>query len=130
MHRLVSIILLGVALTSCEKKDDSGPVVVEGHITLDVHAVHHTWDASNIWFYLERNVTEFPGNDSSQYDFKVQADGYGKATFSKLYPGEYYIYASGYDAFFGAHVRGNLPVSLHSAQLQNDHASVTVNVSE
>ena len=90
--------------------------------------MHHTWDVSGVMIYLERNTTTFPGNDSSVYDMKLQADGYGKATFEKLYPGNYYIYVSGFDDVWGSHVIGEMPVSLSNPA--NNHMSVTVPVSE
>lgn len=123
--------LISISLITCKKKDDATPGnVVKGSISLEVHAVHHSWDVSGIMIYLERNATEFPGKDSSIYDFSMQADGYGKATFENLYPGNYYVYASGYDAAVNDHVFGYYPIVLDLNHTVNNLATLTLYVSE
>jgi hypothetical protein len=80
--------------------------------------------------YLKNNATDFPGKDSSIYEFKGQADGYGKFTFEHLYPGNYYVYASGFDPVWGSNVIGYMPVILDKDHTISNHASLTIYVSE
>jgi hypothetical protein len=117
-------------MISCEKEKTSAGSTITGTISLEVHAIHHAWDVSNIMIYLERNATEFPGRDSSVYDYKGRTDGYGKFAFEHLYPGNYYIYASGFDSIWGTNVIGEMPVVLDQSTLENNEAFVTLEVSE
>ena len=130
--RIAILICAFFFLSSSCKKDDTkaSETPVHGSISLEVHAIHHTWDVSGIVYYLKKNVTEFPGRDSTLYDIFAQADGYGKYTFEKLFPGNYYLFASGYDAYFGAHVFGYAPVILDAAHVSDNHATLTIYVSE
>jgi hypothetical protein len=92
--------------------------------------MHHTWDVSGIPVYLKKNATEFPGTDSTIYEFSGRTDGYGKITFENLFPGKYYVYASGYDAVWGSNVIGYAPLSLYSDNLISNHGELTLLVSE
>jgi hypothetical protein len=55
---------------------------------------------------------------------------YGRYTFEKLFPGNYYVYASGYDSLWQSYVVGNCPVTLNDSTAVNNELSVIVNVSE
>ena len=129
--RILTLLILGIALTAgCSKKGDEVLPVVKGSISLDVKVLHHTWEVSGIMVYLERGATEFPGMDSSLYDLRGQADGYGSMTFNNLYPGNYYVYASGYDSQWGDHVFGYMSLVLDSGTVNDNKSSVTLYVSE
>lgn len=104
--------------------------IISGTISLEVHAIHHTWDVSSISIYLKKNTTNFPGKDSSLYEFKGITDGNGKYTFEKLFPGDYYLYVSGFDSISGSNVFGNLPVILLTDDLNDNYKELTVYVSE
>jgi hypothetical protein len=126
--KLFSFLLI-LLLVSCSKEKDETSTVT-GTLSLEVHAVHHTLDVAGIVIYLKKNSTSFPGNDSSIYNYKGTTDGYGKYTFEKLFPGNYYVLASGYDSLWHTNVTGNIPVTLETSTLNNNEAFVTVNVSE
>jgi len=115
---------------SCKKDDTKTPRIIEGSISLEVHASHHSIDVPGIIIYLKKNATSFPGNDSSVYDYKGMADGYGHYTFTKLFPGNYYVHASGYDSLWHSYVRGNIPILLDETTLSNNEMYVNVEVSE
>ncbi len=137
MRKMAKILVLGVFIAflciGCKKSDQlnngNGPNV-EGTITLNVHCFHHSWDVPYVQLYLKRNVTEFPGRDSTKYEYSVQADSDGKASFTKLYPGNYYVYATGNDYYFGAWVRGQAPVQLNLSTLEASTLSIELPVSE
>lgn len=123
------LLFSGMILSSCTKDSSTTGGKVKGTISLEAHAVHHSRDVSNIAIYLERNTTEFPGYDSTVYDLKGITDGNGKFTFTELFPGNYYVYASGFDSEFGANVRGYMPVALDNS-INNNFKSLTLTVSE
>jgi len=117
-------------LFSCKKENDTTPIAVNGNVVLNVHVIHHSWDISNVNVYLEANTLVYPGPDSTLYDKYLTTDGYGKVTFTKLIPGNYYLYCSGYDSLFGANVIGYKQVYLTQENLINNEMSVTLYVSE
>ena len=114
------------------KKECHGPksTSVEGKVILKVHVVHHTWDISYSDVYLKYNTTTFPGADSTLYDLKQTTDGYGEISFTKLYPGNYYLYTKGFDATFGATVIGYKQVTISPENLVNNEMSVSLFVNE
>ena len=129
--RIGNLILFVVIVFSCKK---DGTVidnkVVPGSIYFEVHAMHHTWDVPGMKVYLKKNATEFPGKDSTLYEYNGTTDGYGKYTFEKLYPGNYYLYASGYDSTWGANVTGSTAINLNSNNVVDDQAKYILIVSE
>ena len=137
MMKLAKILVFGLTLAfftiGCKKNDilnKDGSSVVQGNITLKVHSFHHSWGVPYVHLYLKKNATEFPGRDSTIYEYTVQADSDGNAEFTQLYPGNYYIYATGNDYYFGAWVRGQSAVQLNSSTLVNQTASIDLPVSE
>ena len=119
-----------LVLFSCKKENDSNPIAVNGNVVLNVHVIHHSWDVCNVNVYLEANTLVYPGPDSTLYDQYLTTDGYGKVTFTKLIPGNYYLYCSGYDTLFGAQVIGYKQVYLTQENLINNEMSVNLYVSE
>ena len=124
---------IAVLCISCKKSDqlkNGNGANVEGSITLNVHCFHHSWDVPYVHLYLKRNAIEFPGRDSTKYEYSVQADSDGRASFTKLYPGNYYVYATGNDYYFGAWVRGQAPVQLNTSTIDASSLSIELPVSE
>ena len=87
-------------------------------------------DVSGIMIYLKKNATDFPGKDSTIYEYKGMADSYGKFTFENLYPGNYYVYASGFDVLWASNVIGYLPISLNENTVIDNYAELILPVSE
>jgi hypothetical protein len=112
------------------RKNDNGQVVVQGNITLKVQAKHHWWGVSYLPVYLKKNASEWPGPDSSKYEFHADADNEGNCQFDHLFPGNYYIYAHGYDSFFGMYVIGYHSIHLDAATSPGNERSDTLLVSE
>jgi hypothetical protein len=127
-----SFVILIIA--SCKKDsqmtNESGQVVVQGNITLKVQAKHHYWGVPYLPVYLKKNVTSWPGADSTKYEFHTTADNDGNCEFDHLFPGDYYLYGHGYDAIFGMNVIGYGPVKLNSTTAPDNTFSFTLNVSE
>ena len=123
------VTLLVLTLGGCKKNSDSQQII-QGTLSLDIQVMHHSWVVPNIPLYLKKDATEFPGNDTSIYELKTYADSDGKALFEKLYPGKYYLFAKGYDYYFGADVIGSTPIILSNPSSSNDPFHVTLMVSE
>lgn len=132
LDKIIIYFFLGMSLLSSCKKDNNtnSGNAVQGTINLEVHAKHHSWDVAGIMIYLKKNTTEFPGKDSSVYNYSGKTDGYGKFNFEHLYPGNYYIYASGYDNVWGANVIGYIPAVLDKNNVIDNYLGITIYVSE
>lgn len=113
---------------SCSKNDDEN--VVQAKIELNVQCKHHSWNVAAIDVYLKKNATQWPGQDISQYDLHKQTDIDGMATFSNLGPGNYYVYATGYDVIWGDTVIGYDDVLLDNNTVEGNKKNVTLFVSE
>ncbi len=125
--------VFAIIFISCKKdgiRNPDGTVVVQGNITLSVHNYHHSWAVPYVHVYLKKNAVEFPGRDSTKYEYSVQADSDGNAVFTNLYPGNYYLYATGNDYYFGAWVRGQSAVVLNSTTLVNNAFGMDLPMSE
>jgi hypothetical protein len=131
-----ALILLTAAafFAGCKKesvlKNESGQVVVQGNFTLKIAAKHHWWGVPYLPVYLKKNATTWPGTDSTKYEFKTVADNDGNCEFDHLFPGNYYVYAHGFDPVFGMNVTGYGPVQLNTTSAPNNEFDFTLNVSE
>jgi hypothetical protein len=115
---------------SCKKNGNSEGPTVKGTITLEVFAKHHSLEVPGIMVYLKAHSSEWPGRDSTLYEYKAKTDGYGRVEFNQLFTGSYYLYATGFDAAWGADVIGYIPVVLDESTVENNEASVDLMVSE
>ena len=138
MRKLIFILTVCLSSTAifygCKKDatmtNANGQVVVPGSITLKIQAKHHYWGVPYLHVYLKKNATEWPGRDSTKYEFNTVADNEGNCEFDHLFPGNYYIYASGFDVIFGMNVMGYGPVQLNSTTAPNNEFDFTLLVSE
>lgn len=121
---------LALSLFSGCKKDAESNKIIYGTLSVDIKVMHHSWAVPNIPLYLKKNSSTFPGNDTSLYELKTIADSDGKAIFNQLYPGNYYLFASGYDYYFGANVIGSMPLHLSTPTSEDDPLKITLMVSE
>ena len=129
---LIQVIFLAVVICSC-KKSSTDPVngtEIKGDLQLNVHVLHHANEVSFIDVYLKRNATSWPGTDTTKYDLHFKANGYGMAVCTGLFPGNYFVYAQGYDSYYGVNVLGYSPVTLNSSTLHDFQADLTLYVSE
>ncbi|TAH43264.1 MAG: hypothetical protein EYC69_03055 [Bacteroidetes bacterium] len=125
-----SVIALIVMMISSCKKNTDAPQIIEGTLALEIQVKHHSWNVPNIPLYLKKNASEFPGTDTSLYELTTFADSDGKATFAKLYPGNYYLFAHGYDYYFGADVLGSTAINLSNTSSIGEPVQITLMVSE
>lgn len=119
---MISFVLM---ISACKKEETNGKIIY-GTYSVNIEVVHHSWHVPNIPVYLKRNASTFPGPDTSLYEISTIADSDGKASFDKLYPGQYYLFAKGYDYYFGAEVQGASPLNLSNPNAANEPINVTI----
>lgn len=120
-------------LVSCKKNEDhnnAGQVIVKGTNKLIVTVAHHTYTLPDIRVYLKNNTIVFPGSDTSLYEWNTKSDPSGIAVFNDLFPGNYFLYAEGFDQGIGMNVIGATPAILNSSTLINNELYVTLYVTE
>jgi len=131
MKNLAGIVIcvsLFFFLAACGKDDSQK--IVHGNVTLNVKVLHHNWTIHYLPVYLKSNTTEWPGRDSTLYDSMTETTQNGRCQFNNLYPGNYYIYASGYDPVVNNNVIGYMPVTITNAGLTDNAMDITLYVSE
>jgi hypothetical protein len=123
-------LVAAIFAVSCGKDDENGSGVVKGTNKLIVSVVHHTYSIPGIEVYLKYNATEFPGTDTTKYEWMDLSDNSGIAEFENLFEGNYFIYAKGLDQQIGLFVAGASQVVLNSSSITNNEAYVTLYVTE
>jgi hypothetical protein len=124
------VILLFISCKKDVQRDEDGHIIVKGSNRLIVTLVHHSWAVTNVSVWLKNNATEFPGTDTMVYDWNTTSDLSGVAVFENLFPGNYFLYAKGFDATWGGEVHGYYPVVLNSTTITNNESYITLLVSE
>jgi len=127
---LLLLVFLSLVFFSCEKGESNSPRSIEGSITLKVYVKHHSWGVGPLDVYLKKSVFEWPGSDTSKYDFHTTTNQNGNCEFKQLFPGNYYLYAIGYDPIFRDSVIGYIPVKINETNIENLTREVTLYVSE
>ena len=115
---------------ACKKADDAPVGTAVGKIVMTVTARHHHWVIPGLPVYLRSNATEFPGTNTSSYNMSGTTDQTGAVQFKHLTLGNYYLYASGWDAVFGDTVHGYMPVVVDASTAGGNLVDVTMYVSE
>lgn len=123
------VALMYHSFISC-KKDESGTNTISGSIKLEITAKHHTWGVGGLSVFLKENTTLFPGYDTSLYTRRTTTDSLGKSEFNSLFPGDFYVYAIGYDSIWGDSVIGYMPVTIKNQTLVDNTMNIELYVSE
>jgi hypothetical protein len=123
--RLISALILGfgVMFSSCNDKEEE---VIDnctegrtGQLSVVTKMVHHTRPIPGCRVFIKYNATEFPGEDTTKYDYSVTANWDSPyATIDSLACGNYYIYAIGIDSLLDPSnwvCKGGLPYSTEAA---------------
>jgi hypothetical protein len=128
-HCILIIFVLAAVLSCKKEKPGNGPFV-QGNISVQITAMHHSWSVSGITVFIRKDATEWPGEDTTLYTARATTDNGGNAVFSNLFHGNYYIYAKGYDKLFGTDVYGYMPVNLNASSVSNNEAYFRLYVNE
>lgn len=102
---VLSLLLLGLVLfiASCKDEDeevqDNCAEGRTGALTLVPRFIHHTRPIPGCRVFIKYGATEFPGEDTSKYDYRASADWNSSyATIDSLSCGDFYVYAVGIDS--------------------------------
>lgn len=126
---IITSLIAALLFISCNKSDDNqGSVTGTNRIIVTV--IHHTYVVPNMRIFLKNNATEYPGSDTTLYNWKTSSDASGTAIFNNLFEGNYFLYATGFDQQIGLNVIGASPVVLNSSTLSNNELYITLNVTE
>jgi hypothetical protein len=121
--------LIFLLSSSCKKESPTGSIV-KGNYSIIVTVKHHDRILQGIPVYLKNNATEFPGHDTSLYDWNKTSDLSGIAFFNELFGGNYFLYGKGIDSAIGMEVIGAAAVSLSDSTTVNNEVYVTLFVTE
>lgn len=122
--RLLAICAAILFFQSCkEEQDDPQPDLCNegrtGELELVMRIVHHTRPIKGSRVFIKYNATEFPGDDTTRYDYAVSSlDDSPFATIDSLACGNYYLYAVGIDSLLDPTnwvCRGGLPFSTNQS---------------
>lgn len=127
---VVSILVTVMILASGCKKSSKDDLVVRGKVALYIKAYHHTWPVPYLDVYLKKDALGWPGTEPAAYDMSSTTDNTGKASFTFLFPGKYFVFATGYDSLFGAHVLGYGPVIINDSTVLDDQLEMILFVNE
>lgn len=112
--KLIAVVLLIFAITSC-KKNGTG-----GEATVAAITKHHDREIPFTTVYIKYDAKEFPGEDVSKYDANQQTDAEGHTHFEGLLPGNYYFYAIGYDSVSQAIVKGGVHLKIKRSERKKE----------
>jgi hypothetical protein len=115
---IISVLFL---LVACKKNTVGGNAVVKGTVA------HHSKSIANARVYVKYGTNDFPGADTTKYDYTFMVDNTG--TFSQnFFKGNYYLYAIGFDYSIVPPftVKGGIPVTLRT----NEELDKTIAVTE
>ncbi|MBL7922715.1 MAG: hypothetical protein JNL88_00810 [Bacteroidia bacterium] len=113
--------ILVMSLFSCQCKEDKKEEPDNclegrnGQLTLVTKMLHHARPIPGCRVFVKFNATEFPGEDTSLYDYKMTADWNSPyVSIDSLACGNYYLYAIGIDSLLDPSnwvCKGGLPFS-------------------
>jgi hypothetical protein len=126
---LAFLFLVILTSSSCKKESPNGSVV-RGKYSIIVTVKHHDRILQGIPVYLKNNATEFPGHDTTLYDWSKTSDISGVAYFKEMFGGNYFVYGKGLDSGIGLEVMGAVALSLSDSTTVNNEVYVTLFVTE
>jgi hypothetical protein len=106
----LTFLFISSVFLSCRKEGFGGDT------DLTVFVNHHGAPIAGAVVYVKFGATEFPGVESSNYDFSVicESEGSrsGQAIIKGLRKGSYYLYSIGWDKSINMGVKGGIPAEV------------------
>ncbi|SRR5258705_11822825 len=136
MNRLKSIFpflffsLAGILFYGCNKEAEQPIFSDKVKATLVVEVMHHQWTIPGIPVYLKKDATQFPGQNTSLYDYTLTTNQAGTVQFNKMLYGNYYLYVKGWDPVFQDTVIGYKPVVINDSSAAGGIVDDRIYVSE
>ncbi len=119
---LLTVALLCV-LTSC-KKNGTG-----GDATIVAFPEHHGRAIKGSTMFVKFNAKDLPPDPTNNYDLKIQGEANeDHVHIEDLLPGNYYLYAVGFDSTIMQNVKGGYPASVSKKDKKKEidlHIAVT-----
>jgi hypothetical protein len=104
---IYSIILFLFVFVSC-KKNNTG-----GQATLSIYTEHHGSPINGATIYIKFGAKDLPDNPTQNYDLKETASANSNhIQIEGLRYGDYYVYATGYDAAISEYVSGGVAIKI------------------
>jgi len=103
----ISLLTLGATFSSC-KKNGTG-----GKASLHIQIAHHSVPINGATLYIKFGAQDMPSNPITDYDLKLlasQTDSHIQV--ENLRPGDYYLYAVGFDPAVNQTLEGGIPVKI------------------
>lgn len=120
----LSIILLSILITAC-KKNGTG-----GSATLVAFPQHHGKEIKGATVYVKFKSKELPSDPTSNYDLKIVGEENEEHVHIEgMLPGDYYLYAVGYDSTISQTVKGGLPVAIKRSE-KDEEKDIYIPVTE
>lgn len=100
---VLGVVLISFFFVQCKDKkkteEDNCPEGRTGQLTMVFKLVHHTRPIPGCRVFLKYSAGEFPGADTTKYDYAVSAaSNSAYASIDSLNCGTYYVYAVGIDS--------------------------------
>ena len=113
IHRnIVNFLLVsGLFVFSCEKQNASGSLLATFK--------SHGGSVPFATIYIKYGTNNNPNIPLSQYDQSQRADGTGQVYFNELLPGDYYLFAMGFDAKARKMIKGDTSIKVRPRSRQN-----------
>lgn len=124
------LIMTGLIFYACKKQPEQPIVAASKKATLVLEVMHHQWTVPGIPVYIKKGATEFPGKDTTLYDFSLITNQSGNATFHDLIFGNYFLFVHGWDPVFNDSVIGYKPVVINDSSAAGGIVDDRIFVSE
>jgi hypothetical protein len=111
---LFSILLISI-ITSCKKNDVGGDASVVAHIK------HHSTPIKGATLYVKFKAQDLPSDPTNNYDLKIEGDpAEDHVHIEELRPGNYYLYATGWDSTISDDVVGGVALKIKWSERKDD----------
>ncbi|HWY11389.1 MAG TPA: hypothetical protein VN026_08695 [Bacteroidia bacterium] len=104
--KYIFLIICALSFFGCKKNQLGGYSDIKGKVT------HHGVAIPFSRVYIKYNATDFPGADITVYNTYIDADQNGNFEIKKIYHGQYYFYAVGYDNSISSTVTGGVALKV------------------
>jgi hypothetical protein len=119
-YKYIFPIFLVLFLLGCKKNKIGGNATIKGK------AVHHNKPIGNTTIYIKYGATEFPGENTENYNTEVVTDAEGNFSIS-VYKGDYFLYGIGEDKAIPPPyiVKGGQKVSIRNREVVDIILAIT-----
>jgi hypothetical protein len=119
-EKFILISLLFIAASSCKKNGTGGSTEIAAF------PAHHGRPIKGCTLYVKFKAKDLPSNPESNYDLKAEGEAdEDHVHIHDLLPGDYYLYATGFDSTIHQAVKGGIPLVIKRS---DKHKELDVNI--